>query len=150
MRWSLQVDSSNAQQSVLWEASFDMGAAIVSSVEGAGTMNVQCTWRFAFSSSDQAKDVESSADLIMEALLASEQVHPHLGDAALSLDLTKGEMEISLLTGCQSVDDGIHKVMTAISAAINAAGGEIVERAGGETDGPAVRWSIQHEELVVS
>jgi hypothetical protein len=144
------MDTYDAQQSVLWPTGIAVGTTRLSSMGRSGNMKVQCTWRLVFVSSNQARAMETSADSIMNALLASEQSNQQLHDAALSLDLETRELEISLVSDCGSIDDGIQSAMTAITAAINTAGGAISEWTDSETERSTVRWSVQHEELVFS
>ena len=113
-------------------------------------MDVQCTWRLTLESPSEATNLEAVADAVMETLLDLEQVDPLLSDSAIALDLSNKEIEISVSSESASIEDAVRHAMAAIRTAIHAAGGATPEWPDAHAPMTTRKWSVQHEELVVS
>ena len=86
-------------------------------------MDVECTWRFTVSSDKSAAELSRDLDMVMNELLVIEELDPCLSDASLALDNASGTVEIGLRCVSTSTERGTHHIMSAIRAAIHAAGG---------------------------
>jgi len=71
-------------------------------------------------------DLFAHADRVTEALLELEQSTPALLDSAVSADRRRGVVEIEVSASGQSEDEAVAAGQDAVTAAIRAAGAELV------------------------
>lgn len=109
-------------------------------------MNINCTWRFTIVADDVA-EVPAEVDRIMQHLLELEDGQLH--DAAIGLDLATMSVEISIAVHAESPDQGIVTAMSAIRAAVHAAGGSTPDWPMADE---ALRdgWQLRHGQLTAA